>query len=202
MIPLVFRDRADAGERLGAALGALRSADPVVLGLPRGGVPVAARVASALGAPLDVIVVRKLGAPMQPELAVGAIGEDGVRVVNDDVMRLTGTTAAELARVEERERMVLDRRVAGVRAARPRESLDGRATMIAAVRAARAAGASRVVATAPVASTEACARLQREADELVVLQVPAGFNAVGDWFRHFPQVDDAEALSLFLQAAA
>ena len=212
MIPLVFRDRADAGERLGAALGALRSADPVVLGLPRGGVPVAARVASALGAPLDVIVVRKLGAPMQPELAVGAIGEDGVRVVNDDVMRLTGTTAAELARVEERERMVLDRRVAGVRAARPRESLDGRtalivddgiatgATMRAAVQVARAHGARRVVVAAPVAPPEVVDMLGRVADEVVVLDEPANFEAVGKWYRHFDVVTDEAVVELLLEA--
>lgn len=212
MIPLVFRDRTDAGERLGAALGAVRSADPVVLGLPRGGVPVAARVAAALGAPLDVIVVRKLGAPMQPELAVGAIGEDGVRVVNDDVMRLTGTTAAELRRTEEHERQVLERRVAGVRAARPRESLDGRtalivddgiatgATMRTAVQVARAHGARRVVVAAPVAPPEVVDMLGRVADEVVVLDEPANFEAVGKWYRRFDVVTDEQVVELLLEA--
>lgn len=212
MIPLVFRDRADAGERLGAALGAMRAQDPVVLGLPRGGVPVAAQVASALGAPLDVIVVRKLGAPMQPELAVGAIGEDGVRVVNEDVMRLTGTKAAELGRAEERERIVLDHRVAGVRAARPRESLQGRtalivddgiatgATMRAAVQVARAHGARRVVVAAPVAPPEVVDMLGRVADEVVVLDEPANFEAVGKWYRHFDTVTDDQVVEMLLEA--
>ncbi|MEY4173858.1 MAG: hypothetical protein RI900_1023 [Actinomycetota bacterium] len=212
MIPLVFRDRDDAGERLGAALGTLRSADPVVLGLPRGGVPVAARVAQALGAPLDVIVVRKLGAPMQPELAAGAIGEDGVRVVNDDVMRMTGTTRAELLRTEERERQVLERRVRGLRAVRPRESLEGRtallvddgiatgATMRAAVQVARAHGARRVVVAAPVAPPEVVDMLARITDEVVVLDEPGNFEAVGKWYRHFDVVTDEQVVDLLREA--
>lgn len=212
MIPLVFRDRDDAGERLGAALGALRAADPVVLGLPRGGVPVAARVAQALGAPLDVIVVRKLGAPMQPELAAGAIGEDGVRVVNDDVMRMTGTTRADLLRTEEQERQVLERRVRGLRAVRPRESLEGRtallvddgiatgATMRAAVQVARAHGARRVVVAAPVAPPEVVDMLARITDEVVVLDEPGNFEAVGKWYRHFDVVTDEQVVDLLRES--
>ena len=107
MAPMPFLDRVDAGREVAAALTDLRGQDVVVLGLPRGGVPVAFEVATALGAPLDVIVVRKLGVPFQPELAMGAIGEGGVRVLNHDVIRMAGVSGHELALVEERERAEL-----------------------------------------------------------------------------------------------
>jgi len=214
MQPLVFRDRDDAGERLGAALEGLRDDDPVVLGLPRGGVPVAARVAEALGAPLDVIVVRKLGAPTQPELAAGAIGEDGARVTNPDVLRLTRTTAAELGHVEARERTVLQRRLERLRAVRPRESLTGRtallvddgiatgATMRAAVHVARAHGARKVVVAAPVAPPDVVDMLRRHADAVVVLDEPAQFEAVGRWYKDFTPVRDDEVLRIIHDAMA
>lgn len=214
MQPLVFRDRDDAGERLGAALEGFRDDDPVVLGLPRGGVPVAARVAEALGAPLDVIVVRKLGAPNQPELAVGAIGEDGARVTNADVMRMTGTTPADLARVEERERSVLQHRLERLRALRPREPLSGRtallvddgiatgATMRAAVNVARSHGARKVVVAAPVAPPDVVNMLRLHADAVVVLDEPAEFGAVGRWYHEFDTVTDDEVMRLVHAAMA
>mgnify|MGYP006278539397 CR=1 FL=1 len=214
MQPLVFRDRDDAGERLGAALEGLRDDDPVVLGLPRGGVPVAARVAEALGAPLDVIVVRKLGAPTQPELAAGAIGEDGARVTNPDVLRLTRTTAAELERVEVHERGVLQRRLERLRAVRPREPLSGRtalliddgmatgASMRAAVHVARAHGARKVVVAAPVAPPDVVNMLRHHADAVVVLDEPAEFEAVGRWYRDFQPVTDDEVVRLVHEAMA
>ncbi len=112
-----FADRAEAGRRLAALLGHLSGEDVVVLGLPRGGVPVAAEVARTLGAPLDVILVRKLGVPVQPELALGAIGEGGVRIINPDVVEVTGVTDAEIAMVEARERTELERRARRYRGA-------------------------------------------------------------------------------------
>src|ERR1039457_1063578 len=126
---MVFADRDDAGRRLADRLGHLRDEPVVVLGLPRGGVPVALEVARALGAPLDVIVVRKLGVPFQPELGMGAIGEDGVRVINPEVVRLAGVSEKELAAVEVRERAELDRRAARYRGGRPRQPLAGRAAV-------------------------------------------------------------------------
>src|SRR5512138_2800395 len=127
---MVFADRADAGRRLAAKLEHLRGEPVVVLGLPRGGVPVAFEVARALGAPLDVIVVRKLGVPFQPELAMGTVGEDGVRVLNRQVVRQTGVRAEELAAVQAREQAQVDARAARYRARRPREPLAGRTAVV------------------------------------------------------------------------
>src|SRR3954449_3324580 len=158
-----FADRADGGRRLASLLAHLRDEHPVVLALPRGGVPVAYEVARALGAPLDVILVRKLGVPVQPELAMGALGEDGVRVLNGDVLRSAGVTAAELAAVEAGQRAELERRTTGLRRRWPRIDLAGRTVIIvddgiatgatarAACTVARAHGAARVVLAAPVA---------------------------------------------------
>src|SRR5689334_22147047 len=154
---MTFTDRADAGRQLGKALLAYRDQEVVVLGLPRGGVPVAYQVARALDAPLDVIVVRKLGLPYQPELAMGAIGEGGVRVVNDDVVRIAGVAPADVDAVETVERAELDRRVRRLRPHRTRQPLLGRTAIIvddgvatgatarAACRVARAQGATKVV---------------------------------------------------------
>ena len=158
-----FVDRRDAGRRLAERLMSLRGEDAVVLGLPRGGVPVAFEVARALGAPLDVILVRKLGVPFQPELAMGAIGEGGARVVNDEVLRRAGVTPSELAEVEHREQAELDRRARRYRGGRPPVGLTGRTAVVvddgiatgstarAACLVARAQGAARVVLAVPVA---------------------------------------------------
>ena len=160
---MVFADRVDAGRRLAARLGHLRGEPVVVLGLPRGGVPVAFEVAAALGAPLDVIVVRKLGVPFQPELGMGAIGEDGARIINDEIVRLAGVTDRQLAEVESRERAELERRALRFRGDRPRVPLEGRIAVVvddgiatgstarAACQVARAHGAARVVLAVPVA---------------------------------------------------
>jgi putative phosphoribosyl transferase len=179
-----FRDRCDAGRRLAARLSELPSDGLVVLGVPRGGVPVAYEVARALGVPLDVILVRKLGVPFQPELAMGAIGEDGVRIVNDDVAQRLGVSASDFAAVEARERAELASRVRRFRGGHERVSLVGRTALIvddgiatgstaqAACHVARAHGAARVIIATPVAAPSAAARLRRVADDVVVLDSP------------------------------
>lgn len=209
-----FVDRHDAGRRLGRALSGARAAHPVVVGLPRGGVPVAAEVAAALDAPLDVVVVRKLGVPDQPELAMGAIGEDGVRVLNAEVLRQARVTDDELRRVEARERAELERRAARYRGARARLDLRGRdvvivddgvatgATARAAIAVVRALGAARVAIALPVAPPETAAVLRREADDLVVLHEPTRMWAVGQWYEDFRATSDDEVVALLQTSRA
>ncbi|QMU77832.1 hypothetical protein GXW83_21190 [Streptacidiphilus sp. PB12-B1b] len=211
---MYFSDRRDAGRQLADRLRGLGGGPVVVLGLPRGGVPVAAEVAAALGAPLDVVLVRKLGAPFQPELAMGAIGEGGVRVVDDEVVRLTGTSADELAEVERRERIELLRRVDRYRGGRARTPIEGRtavlvddgvatgATARAACRIAARQGAARVVVAVPVAPRDWTERLADAADELVCLRTPAVFFGVGQFYADFTQTSDAEVVSCLAAAAA
>jgi putative phosphoribosyl transferase len=203
-----FHDRHDAGRALAPLLAHLRDADVVVLGLPRGGVPVAAEVARSLDAPLDVIIVRKVGVPGQPELAMGAVGEDGVRVVNDEIVRLAGVSAAEFAGVEQREREELRRRATRFREVRPRVDLSGRVALIvddgiatgstarAACHVARAHGADRVVLAVPVAAPESVRALSDDADEIVCVHQPAWLRSVGQWYDDFRQVDDQTVVDL------
>jgi putative phosphoribosyl transferase len=209
-----FLDRPDAGRRLASRLLHLRAGDVVVLGLPRGGVPVAAEVARALGAPLDVILVRKLGVPVQPELGMGAIGEGGVRIINPEVVAITHVTDAEIAAVERGERAELERRARRFRGDRQRTPLAGRTAVIiddgiatgstarAACQVARAQGAVRVVLAVPVAPPSACAALTGDADEVICLETPAHFLAIGEWYQDFSQTSDDEVISLLRHAAA
>ncbi|MFJ6748959.1 MULTISPECIES: phosphoribosyltransferase family protein [unclassified Streptomyces] len=211
---MLFTDRADAGARLADALRPLAREDPVILGLPRGGVPVAFQVAQALDAPLDVIVVRKLGVPYQPELAFGAIGEGGVRVISDDVVRRGRVGEDDIASVERAETAELDRQARRFRADRPRLSLEGRtavlvddgiatgATAAAACEVVRALGAARVVLAVPVAPPSAAERLRGVADDVVCLSTPLAFSAVGEWYRDFSQTPDADVVALLARAAA
>jgi predicted phosphoribosyltransferase/alpha-beta hydrolase superfamily lysophospholipase len=209
-----FKDRREAGRRLAAALEPrFRDADVVVLGLPRGGIPVAYEVARALRAPLDVIVVRKLGVPSQPELAMGAIGEDGIRIINDDVVRLTRVSPAELAAVEAAERAELERRAARFRSGRRRVPLKGKTAIIvddgiatgstakAACQVARAHGATRVVVATPVAPRDCQARFAAVADEVICLHQPTDFWAVGQFYVDFSQTTDEEVRELLAAAA-
>ncbi|MBF6223399.1 dienelactone hydrolase family protein [Nocardia abscessus] len=209
---MLFDDRHDAGRRLAERLEYLRDEDVVVVGLPRGGVPVAYEVARLLDAPLDVIVVRKLGVPYQPELAFGAIGEDGVQVINDVVLGYTRLTHEEIAEVERRERAELRRRTERLRCTHPHIPLSGRtvvvtddgiatgATARAACQVAWEQGAQRVVLAVPVAPRDTLAMLRDVADEVVCLEMPTWFSAVGGWYRNFGQVADAE-VELLLRSA-
>ncbi|MBK9180989.1 MAG: dienelactone hydrolase family protein [Acidimicrobiales bacterium] len=211
---MVFSDRVDAGRRLGAALGHLRGSGAVVVGLPRGGVPVADEVAVAIDAPLDVIVVRKLGVPYQPELAMGAVGEDGIRVLNREVLALSGVNDDALEAIEARERAEVDRRATRFRAGRPRVTLAGRTVIVvddgiatgstarAACQVARAEGATRVVLAAPVAPPDTAERLAGDCDELVILDTPEPFFAIGQFYVDFGQVPDEEVVRVLDAAAA
>jgi putative phosphoribosyl transferase len=208
----MFADRADAGRQLAARLQRLRGEPVVVLGLPRGGVPVALEVARALGAPLDVIVVRKLGVPFQRELGMGAVGEEGVLVINREVVRLSRVPADELTAVQAREQAQVNARAARYRACRPREPLAGRTAVVvddgiatgstakAACQVARAHGAARVVLAVPVAPRGWQARIADAADELVCVHSPTDFYAIGQFYADFSQTTDDEVIAC-LQAA-
>ncbi|WP_457971522.1 phosphoribosyltransferase family protein [Arthrobacter sp. D1-17] len=208
----IFEDRADAGRQLGLRLDYLRGQDPVVLGLPRGGVPVAFEVAAALGAPLDVIVVRKLGLPFEPELAMGAIGEDNAYVLDQRVLSATRVKQEELRAVERREHALLDDRVARYRSRRKRIDLKGRTAVIvddgiatgstarAACSIARKRGAVRVILAVPVASAQVLSTLT-EADDVVCLATPLNVTAVGYHYRDFSPTHDDEVLRLLGAAA-
>jgi predicted phosphoribosyltransferase len=211
----VFADRTDAGRALARALEAHRGGtDTLVLGLPRGGVPVACEIARALALPLDVLVVRKLGLPWQPELAMGAIASGGALVLNDEVVRHLGGRMHEFEAVRAREQAELERRERKYRGDRPPLDIRGRtgilvddglatgATMQAAVRALRALGAARVVVAVPVASPEARDRIAAVADEVVCLAAPMFFSAVGQWYADFGQTEDAEVQDLLARAHA
>jgi putative phosphoribosyl transferase len=203
-----FANRADAGRQLAPALRHLRHESVVVAGLPRGGVPVAYEVAVSLGAPLDVIVVRKLGDPSQPEYAVGAIGEDGVRIVDDEVVRSGRVSAEDLAVVEARERRELERRVDRFRGGRDHEPLERRTVVIvddgvatgstarAACQVARRLGAARIVLAVPVAPADWADRFTDVADELIRVVDLEPCHAIGQRYRDFTQTTDDEVATL------
>jgi putative phosphoribosyl transferase len=207
--PHRFSDRRSAGRELVQALQRVNlPADLLVLGLPRGGVPVAYEVAQALRAPLDVLIVRKIGAPFEPELAIGAIASGGIVVHEAEALQSLEISDTTFQQLLQRERVELERREQSYRQGRASPQLQGKAvilvddglatgtTMLSAVRAARAGGAASVIVAAPVASTEAMALLRPETDQLVVLQVPPRFLAVGEWYRRFDQTEDEEVQAL------
>ena len=211
----LFHDRVDAGRRLGDLLleaGGLGGSEVVVLGLPRGGVPVAAEVARVLGAPLDVIIVRKLGVPSEPELAMGALGEDGVRVENDVVMASAALGRSDIEAIVRRERAELSLRALRYREGRPRLDLQGRCAVIvddgiatgstarAACRVARAHGAARVVLAVPVAPRGTVSVLQSECDDVIAVANPELFDAVGEWYDDFAPTPDIEVVELLRNA--
>jgi putative phosphoribosyl transferase len=204
-----FRDRRDAGRQLAAPLERFREARPVVVGIPRGGVPVAAEVARALAAPLDVTVVRKIGAPQNPEYAIGALAEGGVRVLSEQAVRAVGLSERELAALAAQVEDELARRLARYRGAEPPVALQGRTAILvddglatgrsalAAVRSLRKRGAARVILAVPVAAPESARLLRRHTDEIVCLHEPQDLWAVGFWYEDFrPTTDEDVAATL------
>lgn len=208
----MFENRIVAGRLLAERLREHEVEKPVILGLPRGGIPVAAEVARVLNAPLDVIVVRKLGLPSHPEYAMGAVGEGDVRFVDWRVVSEAGVSAAELERVIDQERLELRLRVRRFRADQGRLDVGGRVLIIvddgiatgstatAAIRVARDLGAERVIVAVPVAQRDTVRLLQRIADEVIVLlDTPMPFHAVGEAYADFRQIDDEEVVSILRQ---
>lgn len=212
-ISLPFRDRVQAGRLLGDALAAYRGrGDVLVLALPRGGVPVACEIAQALGAQVDLMIVRKLGAPGQEELAMGAIASGGIRVLNEDVVGSLGISERTLAQVEARERLELERREREYRGPQPRPAVAGRcvilvddgvatgATMRAAIAGLRGQQPARIVVAVPVAPPETVAVLKGETDEVVCLAAPEFFMAIGRWYVDFAQLSDDDVRAWLARA--
>lgn len=212
-IQIPIPDRKAAGQALVSLLHSYRRRpDSIVLALPRGGVPVAYAIATALALPLDLMTVRKLGVPFHHELAMGAIASGGVRVLNPDVVSMYGLDEATLAAVAQRELLELQRRERVYRGDRPVPDLRGQqvilvddglatgATMRAAVRAVRSQGAARIVVAVPVAPSDTVAELREEVDELVCPFVPEFFTAIGCWYVDFSQITDREVIDLLQRA--
>jgi putative phosphoribosyl transferase len=210
---MVYSDRAEAGRVLAKALAAYAGQPGLlVLALPRGGVPVAFEVARALQAPLDVLVVRKLGAPGHEEYAMGAIASGGEPLLNDDVVRELGITPAEVAAAVQRERAELQRRDQLYRGGRPLPDVHGRsvivvddglatgATMAAAVKALRQLRPAQIVVAVPTGAADTCEQLRGLADEVVCASTPQPFRAVGQWYRDFSQTSDDEVHALLARA--
>jgi putative phosphoribosyl transferase len=208
-----FRDRTEAGKLLADKLAEYANrGDVLVLGLPRGGLPVAFEVAHALAAPLDVLVVRKLGVPGEEELAMGAIAAGGTRVLNEDVVRMLGISDTVIDAVARKEQAELERRAQRYRGSRPPPEMRGRvvilvddgiatgATMRAAIAAVRQQQPARIVVAAPAAAAETCETLRREVDEVTCLLEPEIFWGVGAWYEHFPQLTDDEVQALLARA--
>lgn len=210
-----FADRADAGRRLAARLSAYAQRnDVVVLALPRGGVPVGYEVARALGAPLDVLVVRKLGVPGHEELAMGAVAGGGVRVLDAGVVRSLRIPPQVIQRVSEAERAEVARRERAYRGTRPAPDVRGRtvilvddgiatgSTCLAAIQALRQREPARIVVAAPVAPASTCRSLRQAADEVVCVREPEDLWSVGGWYRSFPQTSDNEVRAQLARSTA
>ncbi|MFC9663492.1 phosphoribosyltransferase [Nocardia sp. NPDC127606] len=204
---MVYPNRAAAGRALGTALEHLRATRPLVLGLPRGGVPVAAAVSAAIGGELDVLLVRKLGLPSQPELAMGALGETGLLVLNRDVVDHSRVSTEAFDEVELAERAELRRRQAILRVGEPiplarrtvvivDDGIATGATVVAACRVARAQRPDRLVVAVPVSAPDAARRVERECDEFVCLWTPADLGGVGMAYSDFHQLEDDEVIAL------
>jgi putative phosphoribosyl transferase len=211
---MIFGDRREAGRLLAERLRRLKDQDPVVLALPRGGVPVGYEISKALHAPLDFVFVRKIGAPGHEELAVGAVAEGGEAepVIDQPLVSMLRVSDAEFAKRKAAALEEIDRRVKAYRDGRQPVAVGGRtaiivddgiasgATMTAALRSTRRRGPARMVLAVPVAPRAALQRLRQEADEVVCLQAPASFAAVGEFYRRFWQLDDDEVVALVAEA--
>jgi putative phosphoribosyl transferase len=209
---VIFADRIAAGERLAKGLAHLAGSECVVLAIPRGGVIVGEVIARELGAPLDVVVPRKIGAPGNPELAIGAVAP-GIRVLDPRMVGALGVTDRYLEREIAEQEAEIERRQRAYRGGRPPRPVEGRvaivvddgvatgSTAVAALRWARARGAERVVLAVPVAPPQSLGRLRAEADEVVVLETPQPFLAVGEWYRDFDQTTDEQVVSALARSA-
>jgi putative phosphoribosyl transferase len=206
---MIFDDRTDAGRQLAEALTAYKGIpELIVLALPRGGLPVAVEVATALGTPLHLLVVRKIGTPFQPELAMGAVASGGVTIINEDVTRVTGVTPDEITAATEQARAELEEKESRYGEAPRAVNLEDRpvilvddgvatgATMRAAIAAARAGHATKVTVAVPTAAVDTARILAEEADEFVCLDTPDPYMAVGYWYRNFQQVSDDEVAAM------
>jgi putative phosphoribosyl transferase len=210
---MFFRDRSEAGQLLGAQLTEFANRDGLVLALPRGGVPVAFEVAQSLHAPLDVLVVRKLGVPGQEELAMGAIASGGVRVLNQEIVRALAISPQQIDLIVAQEMRELLRREQEYRGNRERMKVHGRtvilvddglatgSTMRAAVAALRHQKPQQIIIAVPVAPPSTCAEMEQAADRVVCLYTPLDFLAVGQWYQNFSQTSDAEVRELLDRAA-
>jgi putative phosphoribosyl transferase len=209
-----FKDRSDGGRRLAALLAHLRHQNSIVLGLPRGGLPVAYEVAHALRAPLDVLNVRKLGVPWHEELAMGAIATGGVRVLNNDVIMAAGITKTTLEEATDFQRLELDRRERLYRSGRPAPELRGRtvilvddgiatgSTVRAAIAVVRAQKPAHLVLAVPVVQDSVATEIARDVDEFVCVMRPGDLYAIAVWYDHFPQLTDQEVQAILARAAA
>jgi predicted phosphoribosyltransferase len=211
-----FRDRADAGRRLAEALARYKDQHPIVLALPRGGVPVAAEVARILDAPVDLILVRKIGVPYQPELAMGAVvdGPEPLVVRNEDIIKIAGVSETEFGRIRDRELAEIQRRRSRYLGDRPHPEFDGQvvividdgvatgATTRAALRAVRARNPKRLILAVPVAPTDSLQELSDEADEIVCLEDYESFMAIGVYYSDFRQVSDEEVTDILARFPA
>jgi predicted phosphoribosyltransferase len=214
MHEIIFKDRHDAGRRLAGRLQPFHAEHPVVVGIPRGGVPVAAEVARALGAPLDVAVVRKIGAPQNPEFAIGALAEGDVQLLNARLVRAAGLSDAGLRALIHDVERELGEYVERYRGSREPIAVAGRTVILvddglatgrsamAAVISLRGRGAARVILAVPVAAPTSLEALRREADAVVCVEMPADLWAVGVWYEDFSPTSDEEVAALLAQAAA
>jgi putative phosphoribosyl transferase len=210
----MYVDRIDAGKKLAEKLRAYAGReDVIVLGVPRGGVPVAFEVATALKAPLDILVLRKLGVPWQEELAFGAIAQGDVRVLDRRIMEMLGLTPSEVEKVAAKEKVELERREKAYRGDRPPLDVRGRtvvlvddgiatgSSMRAAIAALRQMGPARIVLAVPVAPPSTCERLRAEVDDLVCVDMPESFYAIGQFYLNFSPVGDREVTDLLARSA-
>ena len=208
----IFRDRADAGCQLAERLSDLRDAEPIVLALPRGGVPVGYEIARALEAPLDVFLVRKIGAPGQRELGIGAVAQGGVRIFNESAIQMLGLDWADIQIIVDEEMAELERRLRRFRGDRPLPDLtrhtvilvdDGLATGVTALAAIRALcqlGPAKIILAVPVCAAETARTMRAEVDDLVCVHAPEDFMAVGLWYDNFEQTTDEEVIDLLARA--
>ena len=208
-----FRDRKDAGRRLAERLAGYRDKDPVVLALPRGGVPVGYEISRSLGAPLDVFIARKLGAPGREELGIGAVAQGGVRVLNERALEVLGVTDEYVEQVTAKETAEIERRLGDLRGrGRPETGIEGRTailvddglatgvTALAAVGALRERNPQRLVLAVPVCAAQTVDTLRPKVDELVYLEAPPDLGAIGLWYENFRQVADEEVVGLLESA--